>query len=263
MTLTDQLKILGRKIMQNEAQCDLDRKAAKISALSSNYLDKSKYLTGKDLGLKPSSVEQAKFEYSPLGKNFNKGLDKDDDKKERLLQRLKNTEDKNKEQLKAIEDQREVQAKAISKNKIKVPFLKGIYNREVKDEAINNDEAKKVLKTLESMQCSKIDYSKLVYKSGDNQYFDFNKFGSLSNIYLRLINRNIGINVIKLNIEEFRDEIDKLEKKKAKKESYITNKKELLENAKALYEGVKKIMDTFERGLFEFGDCPQIDINYD
>ena len=40
MTVTDQIKLLDRKIMQNEAQYDLDRKAAKISALSSNILDK-------------------------------------------------------------------------------------------------------------------------------------------------------------------------------------------------------------------------------
>ena len=67
--------------MQNEAQYDLDRKTAVISALSSNNLDKYEYLTGKDLGLTPNAVEQAKFEYSPLGKSFNKGLDKDDKKK--------------------------------------------------------------------------------------------------------------------------------------------------------------------------------------
>ena len=66
--------------MQNEAQYDLDRKAAKISALSSNNLDKYEYLTGEDLGLKRSTVGQAKFEYSPLGKVFNKGLDKVDQK---------------------------------------------------------------------------------------------------------------------------------------------------------------------------------------
>ena len=77
--------------MQNEAQYDLDRKAAKISALSSNNLDKYEYLTGEDLGLKPSTVEQAKFEYSALGKIFNKGL-KEENKKERLLKRLKNIE---------------------------------------------------------------------------------------------------------------------------------------------------------------------------
>ena len=59
--------------MQNEAQYDLDKKAAKISTLSSNNLDKYEYLTGKDLGLKPNTVEQAKFEYSSLGKSFIKG----------------------------------------------------------------------------------------------------------------------------------------------------------------------------------------------
>ena len=91
MTITDQIKILNRKIMQNEAQYDLDRKAAKISALSSNNLDKYEYLTGEDLGLKPSTVEQAKFEYSPLGKIFNKGLVQDD-QKEGLFKRLKNIE---------------------------------------------------------------------------------------------------------------------------------------------------------------------------
>ena len=40
MTVTDQIKILGRKIKENEAQYDLGRKAAKISALSSGNLDK-------------------------------------------------------------------------------------------------------------------------------------------------------------------------------------------------------------------------------
>ena len=92
MTVTDQIKILNRKIKQNESQYDLDREAAKISALSSNNLDKYELLTGEDLGLKPSTIEQAKFEYSPLGKIFNKGLSKDDNK-EGLLKRLKNIED--------------------------------------------------------------------------------------------------------------------------------------------------------------------------
>ena len=64
-------------------------------------MDKYEYLTGEDLGLKPSTIEQAKFEYSPMGKIFNKGLDKDD-KKEGLFKRLKNIEGKNEEQLKLL-----------------------------------------------------------------------------------------------------------------------------------------------------------------
>ena len=73
MTITNQIKILDKKNMQNQVQYDLDRKAATISALSSNNLDKYEYLTGEDLGLKPSTVEQAKFEYSPLVKFLIKG----------------------------------------------------------------------------------------------------------------------------------------------------------------------------------------------
>ena len=103
MTITDQIKIIDRKIKQNESQYDLDREAAKISALSSNNLDKYELLTGEDLGLKPSTIEQAKFEYSPLGKIFNKGLS-EDDKKEGLLKRLKNVEDKNKVKNKDIKE---------------------------------------------------------------------------------------------------------------------------------------------------------------
>ena len=96
MTVTDLIKILNRKIKQNESQYDLGRNAAKISALSSNNLDKYELLTGEDLDLKPSTVEQAKFEYSPLGKIFNKGLS-EEDKKEGLFKRSENIKDKNEE----------------------------------------------------------------------------------------------------------------------------------------------------------------------
>ena len=72
MTITHQIKILDKKILQNEVQYDLDKKTAIISARSSKNLDKVEYLTGEDLGLRPDNIEQVKFEYSPLGKIFNK-----------------------------------------------------------------------------------------------------------------------------------------------------------------------------------------------
>ena len=89
--------------MQNKAQYNLDRKAAKISALFSNNLDKHEYLTGEDLGLKPSIAEQAIFEYSPLGKIFNKGLYKND-QKEGLFKRLKNIENAQKNLINSNDD---------------------------------------------------------------------------------------------------------------------------------------------------------------
>ena len=55
MTLTDELKILDDKIKANQAQYDLGGEAAKISALSSkDLLEKYEYLTGENLGHRPS-----------------------------------------------------------------------------------------------------------------------------------------------------------------------------------------------------------------
>ena len=62
---------------------DLDREAAKISALSSNNLDKYEYL-----GLKPSTFEKSKFEYSPLGTIFSKGLSRRQKIKRRAFEKI-------------------------------------------------------------------------------------------------------------------------------------------------------------------------------
>ena len=81
MTLNDALKILNDKIKANQAQCDLSREAAKISALSSkDLLEKYEYLTGEDLKHKPKVFKKAKFEYSPLGMSLSKAFKKDEAK---------------------------------------------------------------------------------------------------------------------------------------------------------------------------------------
>ena len=60
MTLTDELKIHDNKIKANQAQYDLGRETAKISALSSKYLlEKYEYLTSEDLGHRPSVLEKS------------------------------------------------------------------------------------------------------------------------------------------------------------------------------------------------------------
>ena len=92
MTRKEQVKLLDDKINVNKRQCDLDRINAEISAYSNGDLSKYEYLTKKDLNYKPNAFEQAKFEYSPLGKVFTDGLDKSD-KKVGIFQRLKNIED--------------------------------------------------------------------------------------------------------------------------------------------------------------------------
>ena len=118
MTCKEQNKILDDKIEANNTQYNLDRMNSEISAYSSGDLPKYEYLTKKDLGYKPDAFEQAKFEYSPLGKAFTDGLDKSD-KNEGLLKRLKNIEDKSNNKLLTIKN-------------IPRPAIKGNFSDEYK-----------------------------------------------------------------------------------------------------------------------------------
>ena len=160
MTITDQIKILNRKIMQNEAQYDLHRKAAKISALFSNNLDKYEYLTGEDLGLKPSTVEQVKFEYFSLGNILNKGLS-EDDKKEGLFKRLKTIEGKNEKLL-------EVKNKTEENIKVVTDFV---------DHPLSL-EAEKLIEQIRAMQ-KNVDYKKLKIRGGNDAKYDFSDYKTL------------------------------------------------------------------------------------
>ena len=64
------------KIRDEKLQYDLNREAAKISALSSGKIHKYEYLTGENIlpSNKQQIIEQAKFTYSPLGKAFEKQI---------------------------------------------------------------------------------------------------------------------------------------------------------------------------------------------
>ena len=81
MTRKEQIKILNDKIKANNAQYDLDRINAEISAYSNGDLDKYEFLTKQDLKYKPDALEQEKFTNSPLGKVFNDGINKKDNTK--------------------------------------------------------------------------------------------------------------------------------------------------------------------------------------
>ena len=101
MTCKEQNKILDDKIEANNAQYNLDRMNSEISAYSSGDLPKYEYLMKKDLGYKPDAFEQAKFEYSPLGKVFTDELDKSDRKEGLINNQL---EDRSNNQLLTIKN---------------------------------------------------------------------------------------------------------------------------------------------------------------
>ena len=95
MTINDQIR-------DEKLQYDINKEAAKISALSSKNFHKYEYLTSEDI--LPSNqqqiIEQEKFTYSPLGKAFEK--------------QIQTIENQGQKQIKAIQDQR--QLKTIKKN---------------------------------------------------------------------------------------------------------------------------------------------------
>ena len=76
MTGKGQNKILDAKIESNANQYKVDRLNAEISAFSSGDLNKYEFLKRIDLNCKPNALDKARFEFSPLGKTFNTGLDK-------------------------------------------------------------------------------------------------------------------------------------------------------------------------------------------
>ena len=84
MTINDQIR-------DEKLQHDINREAAKISALSSGKIHKYEYLTGEDI--LPSNqqqiIEQARFTYSPLGKAFDKQIKTIEDQFKKQVEKLK------------------------------------------------------------------------------------------------------------------------------------------------------------------------------
>ena len=94
---------INDQIRDEKLRYDINREAAKISALSSGKIHKYEYLTGEDI--LPSNqqqiIEQTKFTYSPLGKAFGK--------------QIKEIEDHGEKQIKAIEDHGDKEVETIRK----------------------------------------------------------------------------------------------------------------------------------------------------
>ena len=98
MTINDQIK-------DEKLQYNINREAAKISALSSGKLHKYEYLTGEDIlqSNQQQIIEQTKFTYSPLGKAIDKQIETIEDqgkKQADALNTLKSNDNNNKLEIK-------------------------------------------------------------------------------------------------------------------------------------------------------------------
>ena len=124
MTIEDQIK-------DEKLQYDINREAAKISALSSRKVDKYEYLTREEIlpSNRQQIIQQAKFNYSPLGKALEK--------------QIKTIEDQGKKQVKATQDNKQIVNEDDYKDKLLLSkdreIFKDIYNKRLdKIEEMNN-----------------------------------------------------------------------------------------------------------------------------
>ena len=100
MTINDQIR-------DEKLQYDINREAAKISALSSGKIHEYEYLTGED---QQQIIEQARFTYSPLEKAFEKQAKTIEDQSKKQIDALESL--KPKEKSKPIEDKPNNQSRA-------------------------------------------------------------------------------------------------------------------------------------------------------
>ena len=114
---------INDQIGDEKLQYDIDREAAKISALSSPKIRKYEYLTDEDL--LPSNqqqiIEQTKFTYSPLGKAFEKQIKTIEDQGQKQVDALRN--------LKPKEETRPTGEESNNKSKAEIIFNKLINER--------------------------------------------------------------------------------------------------------------------------------------
>ena len=191
MTIEDQIK-------DEKLQYDINREAAKISAVSSGKIYKYEYLTGEEI--LPSNqqqiIEQAKFTYSPLGKAFEK-------------------------QTKTIKDQGEKQIKATQDNKKQLTNTQEVTIKNIIPENILNEALKEIDKISEIEKT--VHREKLVYRASEYTY-SFHNFRTIRTFGRDIYNGAITIEEADkdqaslLNeIKNFRDKTKPQDEKKNRK----------------------------------------------
>ena len=218
MTTEDQIK-------DEKIQYEINREAAKISALSLGKLDKYEYLTGEQI--LPSNqqqiIQQAKFNYSPLGKVIEK-------------------------QIKTIKDQGEKQVVALESLKApdkKLPPIKDFIPIENL-----NPEIIKEIKRIEEIE-KKADRNKMVYK-GTNKTYDFRNFITIRTFGNEIRNDIISLdtaNVEQVNLLSYIYDFTK--KTKPQNPAQKELRAEVLDSVTSLVEEREMVINAFKRGIFQ------------
>ena len=170
------------QIRDEKLQYDINREAAKISALSSGEIHKYDYLTGEDIlpSNKQQIIEQAKFTYSPLGKAFEK-------------------------QIKAIEDQGQKQGDDLKdlKPKEEIKPIENKSNNQSRATIIFNDLINKRKELMNKLYDS-VDYNKLKFEyMGPTKDVSFYEYMDSKELFNAIRNSQIGFSEAKNKQNEF------------------------------------------------------------
>ena len=213
------------QIKDEKLQYDINREAAKISALSSGKLDKYEYLTGEEI--LPSNqqqiIQQAKFNYSPIGK---------------ALER----------QRKTIEDQGEKQVVALESlkdsDKELTPIKDFIPTENLNPEIINE------IKRIEEIE-KKVDRNRMVYK-GTNKTYDFRNFKTIRAFGNEIRNNIISLdtaNIEQANLLSYIYDFTKKTKPQDLEQRKLRS--DVLNSVTELVNGREMVLTAFKSGIFQ------------
>ena len=218
---------IDKKFRDEKLQYDINREAAKISALSSNKIHKYEYLTGEDILLSSNQeiIEQARFTYSPLGKAFDK-------------------------QIKTIEDQGKKQVYALNTLKSDDNNKLEIKNEDIIPEsAFASDEAREDIDKILKIE-KNVDREKLVYDAGKYKY-DFTKFNTIRTFGEDIYNGKITLEEADEDQSDLTDEINEFTKKTRLKSDKKKRKREIVkENLYNFFEAREMVLNVFESKIF-------------
>ena len=213
------------QIKDEKLQYDINREAAKISALSSGKLDKYEYLTGEEIlaSNQQQIIQQAKFNYFPLGKAIEK-------------------------QIKTIQDQGEIQVVALES--LKVPHkiltsMKDFITAENLNPEIINE-----IKRIEEIE-KKVDRNKMVYK-GTNKTYDFRSFKTIRSFGNEIRNNVISLDTANIEQANLLCYVYDLSKKtKPRNPAQRQLKADIVDSVTSLVQGREMVINAFKSGIFQ------------
>ena len=156
-------------------------------------------------------------------------------KKQGLLKKLKNIEDKSGEELKMPEDKKE--------NQLVIKSAADIIDKKL------SPEAKNMLVKLTNQE-KRIRYKWFYFKSSNANEFDFREYNSLKGLFKAIYYRNLKVEDTERKKDEFMVALDALDKYKPRKPDYETARKNILINAKHFFDGRQVIINAFKNKIF-------------